>query len=42
MELFEKHEGRYGYRRIRLALQAIGLVINHKKVQRIMNELNLT
>ncbi|RNF38083.1 IS3 family transposase [Planococcus salinus] len=39
--LFEKHEGRYGYRRIHLALQAIGHVINHKKVQRIMNELNL-
>ena len=41
-ELFEKHEGRYGYRRIHLALQAIGRVINHKKVQRIMSELNLT
>lgn len=39
--LFEKHEGRYGYRRIHLALQALGHAINHKKVQRIMNELNL-
>lgn len=39
--LFEKHEGRYGYRRIHLALQALGHIINHKKVQRIMNELNL-
>lgn len=40
-ELFEKHKGRYGYRRIHLALQALGHVINHKKVQRLMNELNL-
>jgi putative transposase len=40
-ELFEKHKGRYGYRRIHLALQALGYIINHKKVQRIMNELNL-
>ena len=42
LALFEKHEGRYGYRRIHLALQAGGNVINHKKVQRIINELNLT
>lgn len=41
LALFEKHEGRYGYRRIHLALLAQGYVINHKKVQRIMNELNL-
>lgn len=41
LALFEKHEGRYGYRRICLALQALGHVINHKKVQRLMNELNL-
>lgn len=39
--LFEKHEGRYGYRRIYAELRAQGYVINHKKVQRIMNELNL-
>ncbi|TAA68729.1 IS3 family transposase [Planococcus salinarum] len=42
LELFEKHEGRYGYRRIHLELKAQGYVINHKKVQRIMGELNLT
>lgn len=40
--LFEKHEGRYGYRRIHLALRKAGHVINHKKVQRLMNELDLS
>ena len=39
--VFHKHEGRYGYRRIYLDLQAQGYVINHKKVQRIMGELDL-
>lgn len=39
--LFEKHEGRYGYRRIHAELRAQGYVINHKKVQRIMNEMDL-
>lgn len=39
--LFHKHEGRYGYRRIYLELRAQGYIINHKKVQRIMGELNL-
>lgn len=41
LEIFEKHEGRYGYRRIRAELKAEGYKINHKKVQRIMTELNL-
>lgn len=39
--LFHKHEGRYGYRRIYLSLRAKGREINHKKVQRIMKELGL-
>lgn len=39
--LFEKHEGRYGYRRIHLELKAQGYVINHKKVQRLLKELKL-
>ena len=39
--LFEKHKGRYGYRRIHLELQAQGYDINHKKVQRLMRELDL-
>ena len=40
-ETFEQHEGRYGYRRIHAELKVQGHKINHKKVQRIMNELNL-
>jgi putative transposase len=40
-QLFEKHEGKYGYRRIHLALRTQGYEINHKKVQRIMRELGL-
>lgn len=38
---FENHKGRYGYRRITLTLQAEGLVINHKKVKRLMKVMNL-
>lgn len=41
LETFEQHEGRYGYRRIHAELKAQGHKINHKKVQRIMNDLNL-
>lgn len=41
LALFEKHEGRYGYRRIHAALKVQGYVINHKKIQRLMGELNL-
>lgn len=41
LEIFEQHEGRYGYRRIHVELKVQGHKINHKKVQRIMNELNL-
>lgn len=40
-ELFQKHEGTYGYRRIYLKLRTQGYMINHKKVQRIMKELGL-
>ncbi len=40
-ELFEEHEGKYGYRRIYLQLRGKGYKINHKKVQRIMRELGL-
>lgn len=41
LALFKKHEGRYGYRRIHAALKAQGYTINHKRVQRLMNELKL-
>ncbi|MFB6467276.1 IS3 family transposase [Cytobacillus sp. Hz8] len=38
---FEEHDGNYGYRRIRLVLKQSGWIVNHKKVQRIMNKLGL-
>ena len=39
--IYEEHEGRYGYRRIRDELTNRGKKVNHKKVQRIMKELGL-
>ncbi len=39
--LFERHKGRYGYRRITAALRRQGSAINHKTVQRLMEELQL-
>ena len=40
-EIFEENKARYGYRRITLELRNRGLIINHKKVKRLMKELNL-
>lgn len=40
-ELYDRHKGRYGYRRIRAALVRSGMTINHKTVQRLMQELGL-
>ncbi|MBR5677201.1 MAG: IS3 family transposase [Paludibacteraceae bacterium] len=40
-QLYHKHKGRYGYRRITLSLRAEGIVVNHKKVERIMRDLGL-
>lgn len=39
--LFEQHHGRYGYRRITVALRQLGERINHKTVQRLMGVLGL-
>lgn len=39
--LFARQRGRYGYRRITLALRQEGMVINAKTVQRLMQELGL-
>ncbi len=39
--IYDEHEGRYGYRRIRDELANRGHRVNHKKVQRIMKELDL-
>jgi len=40
--LYEHHHGRYGYRRITAALQQLGNVVNHKTIQRLMQEMGLT
>lgn len=39
--IYDEHEGRYGYRRIRSELTNRRQKVNHKKVQRIMKELGL-
>lgn len=40
-ELYQRHEGRYGYRRLHLALRALGWRVNPKKVLRLMRALGL-
>ena len=40
-EIYDKHKGRYGYRRIHLALRRQGVMLNHKTVQKLMARLNL-
>ena len=40
-EIFSHHKGRYGYRRITAQLHSEGIAVNHKKIKRIMRELNL-
>lgn len=39
--IYHENQGRYGYRRITLELHNRGYHINHKTVQRLMNELHL-
>ncbi len=39
--IYERHKGRYGYRRITLQLRNDGIVINHKTVQRLMSDMGL-
>ena len=40
-EIYNTNKGRYGYRRITIAMRNKGYVINHKTVQKIMNKLGL-
>lgn len=40
-DIFHDHRGRYGYRRVYEELRNQGHIINHKKVQRIMREMDL-
>lgn len=39
--VFERHKGRYGYRRVTAAIRHLGERINHKTVQRLMGTLKL-
>ncbi|WP_374703210.1 IS3 family transposase [Cupriavidus pauculus] len=40
-ELFARHMGRYGYRRITAVIRQTGTIVNHKTVQRLMREMGL-
>lgn len=40
-QIFEEHQGRYGYRRITLELRNRGYICNHKTVLRLMNKMGL-
>lgn len=40
-DLYHQHQGRYGYRRIGLALRRLGVWLNHKTVSKLMTELQL-
>jgi putative transposase len=39
--VYAAHRGLYGYRRVTLAIRSDGELVNHKKVQRLMNELGI-
>ena len=39
--IFHEHKGRYGYRRITAEMRNRGFVINHKTVQRLMNDIGI-
>lgn len=41
IDIFYKHKGRYGYRRITMELHNRGIEINHKKVKRLMSIMGL-
>lgn len=41
VEAFERHKGRYGYRRIDRELRKSGIVVSEKRVLRIMQKLGL-
>ena len=39
--VYARHKGRYGYRRITAVLRQAGELVNHKKVQKLMQALGL-
>lgn len=40
-DIYARHKGRYGYRRITAAIRQLGKVVNHKTVQGLMDKLGL-
>jgi putative transposase len=40
-KIYDRHCGRYGYRRVTSAMRQLGTVVNHKTVRRLMGELGL-
>ncbi len=40
-DIYARHKGRYGYRRITAAIRQLGKVVNHKTVQGLMGKLGL-
>ena len=40
-KIYHRHKGRFGYRRITLEINKIGILINHKTVMKLMRELGL-
>jgi len=40
-DIYDRHKGRYGYRRITATLRQAGMAINHKVVQRLMLQMQL-
>lgn len=40
-DIFNQHHGNYGYRRITCVLRYNGVMINHKKVKRLMSVMGL-
>jgi len=40
-KIYDRHKGRYGYRRVTDTLKQAGQLINHKTVQRLMTQLGL-
>lgn len=40
-QCFEEQKGCYGYRRISLSLRLQGIIVNHKKVKRLMKVMRL-
>ncbi|WP_455538804.1 TnpV protein [Terrisporobacter sp.] len=40
-QIFDEHKERYGYRRITLELRNRGVLVNHKMVLKLMNEMGL-